>query len=165
MHGMKVDGDGERLNALPEWQVSRIVQVNAAAMAVDKGTLEAELAHASLELAGGGIRFLHRQMCKSRVARRVLLDLGGEKVVDPARLAHRPGTVALDLHARRNQRQHRDLDPGFVHGGDAVLGKIRKTRGNRAQEPRLEEIGTGPGSVGKAVGPEVLLERDFSHYC
>ncbi len=95
----------------------------------------------------------------------MLPDLAGEEVVDPLRLAHRFRRVTLDLHARRDQRQHRDLDAGLVHGGEPVLGEIRQTLRDRAQKPRREQIGAGPCGVGKAVGPEVLLERDLSHHC
>ena len=162
---MKVDGNGERLDQLPERQVPRIVEIKAVGMAVDERAPETELPHAALELPGGGIGLLHGQMREPRITRRVLRDLGREKVVGPVCLARRPGMVVLGLHARRVQRQHREVDPGFVHCSDSELGKIRQTRGDRAQEPRLEQVCADLAGMRKAVGPEMLFERDLFHCC
>src|SRR5262245_11490506 len=96
---MKVDRNGERLNALPKRQVPGVIQIHAIGMAVDERALEAELLDAPFELFHGGLRLLHRQVRKPRITRRMLGDLACQEVIDPASLAHRSGTVALNLNA------------------------------------------------------------------
>src|SRR5262249_14862039 len=59
MHRMDVDRNGQRRDALPEWQVARVVKVDAVAVAVDECALEAERRDAALELARGCARLLH----------------------------------------------------------------------------------------------------------
>ena len=46
---------------------------------------ELELAHAALELVGGGLGILHRQVAEAGIAVRPLLDFAGEEVVAGAR--------------------------------------------------------------------------------
>jgi hypothetical protein len=51
--------------------------------------------------------------------------------------------------------------PARVHGREPQLREFRKTLVDRAQEPRLEQVGAELAGVGKAVGPEMLFERDL----
>src|SRR6185312_615740 len=158
---MQVDRRAQDGGALPERIVAAVVEVFAVAVAVDHGAAELELAHAALELGGGGPGVLHGQMREAGIALRPFLHFLGQKIIRRARGPHRRGGAALGLHARSGHRQDRARDAGFVHHRQALLAEI----GQRAVELRRflrrdVHHGRVPVRFGGGI-EEVLFERDL----
>ena len=130
-------------------------------MAVDHGAAELEIAHAALELVGGGFGILHRQMREAGITVRALLDFLGEEIVRGARVANGGRGIALDLHARPGDRQHRAGDAGLVHHRQPLFAEV----GERAIELRglgRRDVDHGRPPIGLGGGiQEMLFERDL----
>src|SRR6516165_4987899 len=73
---MQVDERADLLGAFPERKQRGMVEILAVGVAIDHGAAELELAHGALELVGGGLDVLHREVGKPAVAIRTSCDLG-----------------------------------------------------------------------------------------
>ena len=105
---MQIDQRAERLGALPERRERRMVEILAVGVAVDHGAAEFQLPDAALELVGGGLGVLHRQMREAGIAVRPLLDFLGQEIVgrlarcgSPSRCRARPARRGRRAPARR----------------------------------------------------------------
>ena len=123
---MKIKRHVERLHALPERIVARIIEINAVGVTVDHRTHKAELADATLQLVGGSGRVLHGEMRKTRIAIGPALHLRGQQVIGFARELDGDGSIPLDLDAGTGQRQDRELDTGCIHCAEPPIPEIRK---------------------------------------
>ena len=124
---VNVDDGAERVGAFPDRIEHRIVEITAARMAVDHRAAKFKIAHAMLEFVGGALRILYRNVGKTRVAVRLFLNLGGEKIIGFARLARRGCRISFGLHARPGGRQHHASDAAFVHFLEAAVAEIAES--------------------------------------
>ena len=158
---MQIDRRAQCRGAFPERIIGPVVEIFAVGVAVDHGAAELELAHAALELVGGGLGILHGQMRKAGIAVRTLLHFLGEEIVRGARVAHGGRGVALDLHAGSGDRQHRARDAGLVHHRQPLLAEIGQACIElRGLGRRDVDHGRTPVGLGGGV-QEVLFECDF----
>jgi hypothetical protein len=125
---VQIDRHPERLRAFQDRREELVVEVAAAAVAVDVGALEAELADRSLQLLGRLFRRLDRQGGKAGEALGMLLHRLGEEVVGLARDGDRLRGVRL-LDPRRVQREHLHVDVGGIHFRDALVADLTKLLG------------------------------------
>src|SRR4030081_94041 len=159
--GMEIDQRAERFGALPERIERRMIEGLPMGVAVDHGAAELEIAHAAFQFVRRRLGVLHGQMSEARIAFRPLLDLARQEVVGDASVANgRPGVV-LGLHAGTCQSKNRAVDVGPIHGVDAHLAKIRKTR-ERLIAFGLRQIGGRRIPVLDKFGAEeMLFERNL----
>ena len=158
---MQVDQRVECFDLGPEWMQRRVVEILAIGVTVDHGAAEFQLVHAAIELVGGRLGVLHRQMREAGILVGPLLDFPSQKIVALARLADRGRGVALDLHARSAQRQDRPLDPAAVHRLQPLLAEIIEAGDHTADDMGVHIADGGLPVILEAWAQEVLFERDL----
>ena len=137
---MQVDRDVERLAGLEDRPELRVVEVLAVRVRVDDDALEAELAHAALDLLGGRRGILRCRGRQTGVALGIARDRGRELVVGIVRDGVGRGRVE-HLHARAGQRQDLHVDAGVVHVGEPPLAEVLQALDDRGRaRTRAAEI-------------------------
>jgi len=159
--GVQVDQRSQGLGALPERRERGMIEILPVGVAVDHRPAEFQVVHAAQQLVSGGQRVLHGQMREARIAIGPLLDFAREEVVGGPRIANGLCGVALSLHARPRQTEHRAYDAGLVHGGKAGLAEIGQARERLLALRRGEVCGGRIPIVHEAWTHEVFFERDF----
>src|SRR2546423_564777 len=69
-------------------------------------------------------------MAPTKPRSRMRRDRARQKIVGLGRAARRHCGIALDLHARPREPQHRGLDAGAIHGGKPHLTEIEQLSSN-----------------------------------
>ena len=135
---------------------------------MDHRALEAELAHAALELLRRGFRIRRRQRRKAGKASGILLDGLVQAVIGIA--GHGDRDVAAEgLRARRAERQHLHVDAGGVHVRQALGAEIGVLRDDVVAELLAAALQVEIAEfVGADLLPvqrrdEVLLDGDDFH--
>ena len=101
-----------------------MIEVLPVRMAIDHRAGEPQLAHAALELVGGGFGVLHGKMGKAGIAVGAFADRACEEIIRLARLAARGCSILFRLNSRPGQSEHGAGDAGLVHGGKPHLAEI-----------------------------------------
>jgi hypothetical protein len=135
---MNVNRHVERFGRREDVPELLVVEVFAVGVRVHDGALQAEGAHAALELGGGCGWILRRDSCEARVARRVRRDRGRELVVDGACQRDARRRVE-DLHSGGRQRQDLEVDARRVHVADAPRAQI------------LQPLADGAGALARVL--------------
>ena len=95
--------------------IKGVIGTGELAETVDQRAAESERIDATIELARGSFRILHRQRRKPLEAIRPPCDLLGEKIVGSARQLQRAIAIGNRLHSRRVERQQHQLDAVGIH--------------------------------------------------
>jgi len=148
-----------------------VVQVAAAAVAVDQGALEAVGADRALQLVGGGLGIRGRERGEPGQPVWMAAHRLGEGVVGGAGEGHRLGRVEL-LHPWSGQRQDLEVETGGVHVGDPALADVAQLLDESGKARRHLRVGAGclgllldlaPWTVHERRGRVVLLQGNRAH--
>ncbi len=123
---MQVDGYVQRCGGFQHRQELRLIEEVAHDVRVDYQRVEAELAHGALDFLHGIGGIVRCEYAHAREALRILADGFGQLVVGVD--GQRTGLGRREyLHARRGQCQHRMVDAGSIHVGDALSPDVQQT--------------------------------------
>ena len=157
---MDDDQRAELLGLLPERRESGIGQLPAGDVGENLDALEAELAHAALELLGGLVAVLHRHGAGRDEAVLMLGDEFGDAVVDHLRRRHRvferDGVIAL----RRRRHDQLHVDAHLVHVGEALVVLPVDARADVGFLLGVERLGLGRGEMRQRDGRDFEMRLD-----
>ena len=119
-----------------------MIEILAVGVAVDHGAAEFQLSHAAFQLVGRGFGILHGQMPKAGIAVRPLGDFARQKIIGFGGPAPRDRGVALVLHARSGDGEHRAGNAGAIHRLQPHIAEILQAREQPARHFRID-IGNG----------------------
>ncbi len=158
---MQVDGDAERLRALPEHIEFRTFVVAPQGVAIDHCALEAILDDGAFQLTGGGSGILQSHVGEGSEASRMACHALDQELVVLARPAHGVVAICLGLHAGHCLRQHDVLDVPRVHFSKALIIEVSQLGIELGDEIGGERSGVFSGVLAESWGGEVLFQRDL----
>ena len=121
--GVYVDRHAELLGFRQKRPIAFFVQVGIPEVGVGVPANESKLSYAALKLFDGRIGIFGGERSVSHEPFRVFGDSLRHKIVRSLREPRAQGRPER-LRAWRREREHRDVDAGFIHGFDAALTEV-----------------------------------------